>query len=80
MVAYIYAADRKSERAETHLGDFAGILQVDGQGGYSALAKRRQELHLAFCRAHVRRKFYELADSSPVAIEVLRRIAMLYAI
>jgi hypothetical protein len=28
----------------------------------------------------VRRKFYELADNSPVATEVLRRIAVLYAI
>ncbi len=28
----------------------------------------------------MRRKFYELADSSPVATEVLRRIARLYAI
>jgi hypothetical protein len=28
----------------------------------------------------VRRKFYEIADSSPVATEVLRRIALLYAI
>ena len=35
MVAYVYAADRKSERAEAHLGDFAGILQVDGYGGYN---------------------------------------------
>lgn len=80
MVAYVYAADRKGERAETHLGDFAGILQVDGYGGYAALAKRRQQIQLAFCWAHVRRKFYELADNSPVATEVLRRIAQLYAI
>jgi hypothetical protein len=28
----------------------------------------------------VRRKFYELAESSPVATDVLRRIASLYAI
>jgi transposase len=80
MVAYVYAADRKGERAEAHLGDFAGILQVDGYGGYAALAKRRQQISLAFCWAHVRRKFYELADTSPVATEVLRRIAQLYAI
>ena len=76
MAAYVYAADRKSERAEAHLGDFAGILQVDGYGGYAALAKRRQQIQLAFCWAHVRRKFYELADNSPVATEVLRRIAV----
>lgn len=80
MVAYVYAADRKAERAEAHLGDFAGILQVDGYGGYTALARRRQQIELAFCWAHVRRKFYELADTSPVATDVLRRIAMLYAI
>jgi transposase len=80
MVAYVYAADRKGERAEAHLGDFAGILQVDGYGGYAALARRRQQISLAFCWAHVRRKFYELADNSPVATEVLRRIAELYAI
>lgn len=80
MVAYVYAADRKAERPEAHLGDFAGILQVDGYGGYTALAKRRQQIRLAFCWAHVRRKFYELADTSPVASEVLRRIALLYAI
>jgi len=80
MVAYVYAADRKSERAEEHLGDFAGILQVDGYGGYAALAKRRQQVSLAFCWAHVRRKFYELAETSPVATETLRRIAQLYAV
>ena len=80
MVAYVYAADRKSERAEAHLGSFAGILQVDGYGGYAALARRRQQISLAFCWAHVRRKFYELANSSPVATEVLRRIGQLYAI
>ena len=80
MVAYVYAADRKGERAEAHLGSFAGILQVDGYGGYAALAKGRQQISLAFCWAHVRRKFYELADSSPIATEVLRRIALLYAV
>lgn len=80
MVAYVYAADRKGERAEAHLGDFTGILQVDGYGGYAALARRRQQIILAFCWAHVRRKFFELADTSPVATELLRRIAQLYAI
>ena len=80
LVAYVYAADRRAERPEMHLGEFAGILQVDGYGGYAALARRRQQVQLAFCWAHVRRKFYELAQTSPVATEVLRRIALLYAI
>lgn len=80
MVAYVYAADRKAERPEVHLKGFAGILQVDGYGGYAALARRHQQISLAFCWAHVRRKFYELAENSPVAADILRRIATLYAI
>ncbi|PKB13665.1 transposase [Novosphingobium kunmingense] len=75
LVAYVYAPDRKSERAEARLGSYSGILQVDGYSGYAALARRSQQFSLAFCWSHVRRKFYELADSSPVATDVLRRIA-----
>ena len=80
MVAYVYAPDRKTERPEAHLGTFAGVLQVDGYSAYTALARRRQQIRLAFCWAHVRRKFFELTETSPVATEVLHRIAMLYAI
>lgn len=42
MVAYVYTADRKAERPEAHLGNFADILQVDGYGGYAALANPAQ--------------------------------------
>jgi transposase len=80
LVAYVYAADRKAERPEMHLGEFAGILQVDGYGGYAALARKRQQVVLAFCWAHARRKFYELAPTSPVATEVLRRMTELYVV
>jgi transposase len=78
-VAYLYAPDRKAARPIEHLAGFTGTLQVDGYGGYAALA-RRGDVQLAFCWAHVRRPFYELADTSPVAAEVLARIATLYAI
>ena len=38
-------------------------------------------VQLAFCFAHARRKFYELARAtSPIAAEALQRIAMFYAI
>ncbi|EMD81941.1 putative transposase [Pacificimonas flava] len=80
-VAYRYAPDRKAERPIEHLTGFAGTLQVDGYGGYGALA-RRGDVQLAFCWAHVRRRFYELAaqGTSPVASEVLTRIAALYKV
>ena len=80
-VAYVYAPDRKAERPITHLAGFKGILQVDGYGGYRALAERG-DVQLAFCWAHVRRRFYELAVAgpAPIASETLKRIAELYAV
>ena len=78
-VAYRYAPDRKAERPIEHLAGFRGVLQVDGYGGYAALA-RRGDVSLAFCWAHVRRHFFELAKASPVAVDVLARIASLYAV
>jgi transposase len=80
-VAYIYAPDRKAERPKTHLAAFHGVLQVDGYIGYRTLAGRN-EVQLAFCWAHVRRKFYELAAAAPapIASEALQRIAALYEI
>ena len=80
-VVYVYAPDRKAERPITHLAGFKGILQVDGYGGYRALADRG-DVQLAFCWSHVRRRFYELAAAgpAPIASETLQRIAGLYAI
>jgi transposase len=80
-VAYVYAPDRKAERPMAHLAGFKGVLQVDGYGGYRALAERG-DVTLAFCWAHVRRRFYELAVAgpAPIASEALARIAKLYAV
>jgi hypothetical protein len=80
-IAYVYAPDRKAERPVAHLAGFKGTLQVDGYGGYRALAERG-EVQLAFCWAHVRRRFYELAAAgpAPIASEALQRIATLYAV
>jgi Transposase IS66 family len=54
----VYATDRKAKQPIAHLAAFAGILQVDGYGGYRALAERNDVL-LAFCRSHVRRRKIE---------------------
>jgi transposase len=80
-VAYVYAPDRKAERPIAHLVGFDGILQVDGYGGYRVLADKSGVV-LAFCWAHVRRRFFELAAAgpAPIASEALRRIAALYKI
>jgi len=80
-VAYVYAPDRKAERPMAHLAGFVGVLQVDGYGGYRALAERNA-VTLAFCWAHVRRRFFELAAAgpAPIAGEALQYIASLYHI
>ena len=54
---------------------------MDGYEAYKALA-RRGAVQLAFCWSHVRRPFYELAQSgpAPIAAEALVRIAALYRI
>ena len=78
-VAYVYAPDRKAERPSAHLAGFTGVLQVDGYAGYAALGRSGQ-VQLAFCWSHVRRAFYEIAASRPIAAEALVRIAQFYAI
>ena len=80
-VAFVYAPDRKAERPKAHLLGFSGILQVDGYAGYREIG-RRNDVALAFCWAHVRRKFFELAkaDASPTATDALKLIKALYAI
>ena len=80
-VAYVYAPDRMAARPTAHLAGFEGVLQVDGYAGYKALADRGV-VRLAFCWAHVRRRFYELAQSgpAPIATEALARIAALYKV
>ena len=80
-VAYVYAPDRKSERVASHLTGYYGVLQVDGYAGYRTLEKGG-DIVLAFCWAHVRRRFYELAvgGHAPIASETLARIARLYAV
>jgi transposase len=80
-VVYVYAPDRKAERATAHLVGFKGVLQVDGYAGYRPLAEAG-DVKLAFCWAHVRRRFYEIAAAgpAPIASEALEKIARLYAI
>jgi hypothetical protein len=81
IAVYVYAQNRKSEQPLAHLAAFTGVVQVDGYAGYRALA-RKNSVRLAFCWAHVRRRFYELAAAgpAPIASEALERIGGLYAI
>lgn len=82
-VAFTYAPGRSGQFAEDILKGFTGTLQVDGYAGYNRLLKRpAQDVRLAYCWAHARRKLHEVAQTgtTPIADEGLRRIAALYRI
>jgi hypothetical protein len=82
--ADMYSEDRKGEHPASHLKGFRGLLQVDGYAGFGRLVADNADAapQLAFCCAHVRRKFNDIyvATKSPLAEPALQRIAALYEI
>jgi transposase len=62
--------------------DFSGTLQCDAYSGYRSFARSAgQRITLAGCWAHVRRKFHEAKDQSPLQVGwILRQMAHLYGI
>ena len=84
-VVYSYAPGRRGDYAVALLKGYTGVLQTDGYAGYRALADPKRAggpATLAFCWAHWRRQFFDLAKSppAPIAAEALKRIAELYEI
>ena len=81
-VVYTYAPGRGADHAISLLKDFSGVLQTDGYGAYKTLVSRRNDVVLAACWAHARRKFFDLAKggTAPIADEILARISQLYAV
>lgn len=85
-VFYRYSPDRKGEHPARHLAGFTGTLQVDGYAGFDRLfeaqAGRPARMVEAACWAHARRKIFDIhaATGSPIAEDLLRRIAGLYAV
>jgi transposase len=83
-VVYRYAPGRGHSHADTLLSGYRGILQCDGYAAYKKFGGSRSAdppVTLAFCWAHVRRGFYDLAKTkAPIATEALKRIAALYQI
>jgi transposase len=80
-VWFAYSPNRKGEHPKRHLKTFKGILQADAYAGFGKLYDSGRVVPAA-CWAHVRRKFYEIAEAhgSPLAQEALQRIGALYAI
>ncbi|WP_258763272.1 IS66 family transposase [Bradyrhizobium arachidis] len=93
---YYASGDRRGAHPQKHLAGFAGILQADCYSGFEPLFDpQRKVLPItpAFCFAHARRGFFELADIeknaregrqrkpvSPIALEAVRRLDALFEI
>lgn len=80
-VWFAFSDNRRGEHPQSHLKRFRGVLQADGYAGFDRLY-RGGTIQEAACWAHVRRKFYDIAQAqaSPLAAEALTRIGALYAI
>jgi transposase len=80
IVVFDYQPGRSGQFARDYLQDWQGHLMVDDFSGYKALF-RAGVIELG-CWAHARRKAFDLyaANKSPIAEQVLARIANLYAI
>ena len=83
-VAYTYAPGRGAVHALKLLDGYHGIVQCDGYAAYKTIANAAsgEAITLAFCWSHLRRRFFDIAESgpAPIASEALARIAALYAI
>jgi transposase len=84
-VVYSYAPGRSGDYATALLKGYTGVLQTDGYAAYRSLADPKRAggpATLAFCWAHWRRQWFDIAKSppAPIAAEALKRIAELYEI
>lgn len=94
---YYASSNRRGEHPQRHLARYGGILQTDCYNGFeptSIAAQKDVPITFAFCHAHARRKFFELADLektardskrngrpiSPIALEAVRRFDALFDI
>src|SRR5262245_29175933 len=62
---YYASSDRRGQHPQKHLSAFTGILQADCYNGFEPLfdpQKKVLPITPAFCFAHARRGFFELAD------------------
>ena len=77
---FFYSRDRTAQHPESHLHDYAGILQADAYAGFNRLyaaGRKPGPITEASCWAHGRRKFFELADVTAKASGKLAVIAPL---
>ncbi len=84
-VCYIHARSRSHRTISEQLGAYTGILQVDGYISYKALeaaGRSPGSITLAFCLAHMRRRFVDLHKStgSSITAQIIKLLGRIYRI
>lgn len=81
-VLFQWSEGRAHDAPKEFLGDYRGILQVDGYSAYETLVSARGgDLVLAHCWAHARRAIKEASAEAPrSAVWLLRQIQAMYGI
>lgn len=85
IVLYEYQQTRKIEHPKNFLREYSGVLVTDGYQVYHSLERDRDNLIVAGCWSHARRRFAEIVKTQGVeqskgtlAYEALRQIAAIY--
>jgi transposase len=80
-VLYRWHPSRAADCLDDMLKSFNGTVQCDGYRAYTRYAREHDDIELAACWAHVRRKFHDARDGHrKVADWYLRQIGRLYLI
>lgn len=84
-VCYIHARSRSHDTIADQLKHFQGMLQVDGYTAYKALegpGRPAGAIQLAFCMAHLRRRFVDLHKStkSEITAQIIKLLGRVYQI
>ncbi len=65
IVIYDYQRTRKSDNPRDFLKDFKGVCVTDGYQVYHSIEKERDDLTIAGCWVHARRRFDEALKITP---------------
>ena len=87
IIIYDYQPSRKAEHPEEFLGDYSGVLVTDGYQVYHSLEKKKNNLKVAGCWVHAKRKYAEIVKAlgdktsdSLIAAEATKRISEIFHI
>ena len=68
-IIYDFQKSRRTDHPRAFLKDYSGVLVTDGYQVYHTLDKEREDLRVAGCWVHAKRKFAELVKASGTQTE-----------